>query len=346
MNRIVLQAALASALCASSALANAQNMDLIKQAAATNGGVVIVRDALFEGFHQAMGQAFNAEYKKHGISVRFERMQSGQQFNLYEQELRGGRVSNDIMSLVEPSIFLVLNQQNKFTPFCSPHNKDYPDWALGKNCGYFPYVAYFQYLTYNTDKVKGNDIPRSWNDLNDPKWKGKVSLLDPRIGGGNYYFAFSMMKLFGKEWFEKARQNDPLLTNGHGTVNSQIMSGERLVGVNLSVLVRDFGKFPGGKGAPVGESFPKEGVTLLVGGMAVTKGGPNPAGGKVFVEWASSLAGQKVIARKGHISLRKDYTNDTGEDLSKIKYNLWDPEEMLKFRDAWTKETLGLMGGS
>ena len=346
MEKRLQRAGLALILCAAMMPAGAQNMELVNQAAATNGGVIIVRDALFESLHQAMAQAFNAEYKRHGISVRFERVQSGQQFNLYEQELRGGKVSNDIMALVEPGIFLALNQQGKFTPHCSPHNKDYPEWAIGANCGYFSYVAYFQYLTYNTDKVKGNDIPRSWNDLNDPKWKGKVSLLDPQIGGGNYFFAFSMMKLFGKDWFEKVRRNDPLLTNGHGTVNSQIMSGEKLVGVNLSVLVRDFGKFPGGKGAPVGEVFPTEGATLLAGGMAVTKGGPNPAGGKVFVEWASSLAGQKVIARKGHISLRKDYTSDAGEDLTKIKYNLWDAEEMRKQRDIWIPETRKLLGGT
>jgi len=345
MNKIFWQTVVAAALCAPMAPAVAQNAELIKQAAAANKGVVIVRDALFVSLHQAMAQAFNAEFKKHGISVRIERVQSGQQFNLYEQELRGGRVSNDIMALVEPSIFLDLNQQDKFTPHCSPNFKDYPEWAIGKNCGFFSYVSYFQYLTYNTNLVRGNDIPRSWRDLTDPKWKGKVSLLDPRVGGGNYYFAFSMMKLFGKDWFEKARLNDPLLTNGHGTVNSQIMSGEKLVGVNLSVLVRDFGKFPGGKGAPVGEVYPSEGVTLLVGGMAITKGGPNPAGGKLFVDWASSLAGQKVIAQKGHISVRKDYTNETGDDLSKIKYNLWDPNEMLKFRDAWTAETFKLLGG-
>jgi ABC-type Fe3+ transport system substrate-binding protein len=109
-------------------------------------------------------------------------------------------------------------------------------------------------------------------------------------------------------------------------------------------LSRRDGKFPGGKGAPVGESFPKEGVTLLAGGMAVTKNGPNTAGGKVFIEWASSLAGQKAIARLGHLSLRKDYTSDAGDNLSKIKYNWWDPEEMLKQREPWTKEALKLLG--
>ena len=337
---------LIAALCAASTHGAAQNLELIKQAAATNGGVIIVRDALFESLHQAMTQAFNSEHKKYGLSVRIERVQSGQQLNLYEQELRAGRVSNDIMALVDPGTFLGLNQQDKFTPHCSPHYKDYPEWAVAKNCGYFYYVAYYQCLTYNTDSVKGNDIPRSWNDLLDPKWKGKLSLPDPRIGGGHYYFVFTMMKLFGKEWFEKARRNDPLLVSSHGTVNSQMMSGERLVGVNLSVLTRRDGKFPGGKGAPVGESLPREGVTLLAGGMAVTKNGPNTPGGKVFIEWASSLAGQKAIARLGHISLRKDYTSDVGEDLSKVKYNWWDPDEMLQHRDEWTREALKLLGAS
>jgi len=337
---------LIAALGAASAQVAAQSPELIKQAAAANGGVVIVRNALFESLNQAMTKAFNAEYSKHGLSARIERVQSGQQFNLYEQELRAGKVSNDIMALVDPGTFLGLNNQGKFTLHCSPHYKDYPEWAVAKNCGYFYYLAYYQYLTYNTDQVKGADIPRSWNDLLDPKWKGKVSLPDPRIGGGHYYSVFTLMKLFGPQWFEKMRGNEPLLVSSHGTVNSQMMSGERLVGINISVLARRDGKFPGGKGAPVGESFPKEGVTLLAAGMAVTKNGPNSAGGKVFIEWASSLAGQKAIARLGHLSLRKDYTSDVGDDLTKIKYNWWDPDEMLKHRDEWTKEALKLLGAS
>ncbi len=173
-----------------------------------------------------------------------------------------------------------------------------------------------------------------------------MSLPDPKVGGGHYYFVFTMMKLYGKDWFEKMRRNDPLLVSSHGTVNSQIMSGEKQVGVNISVLSRRDGRFPGGKNSPVAESFPNEGVTLLAGGMAVTKGGPNTAGGKVFIEWVSSLAGQKAIARHGHISLRKDFSSDNGEDLSKIKYNWWDPNEMLKFREEWTKEALKLLGAS
>ena len=70
MPRIFRHIMLIAALCAASAHVAAQSPELIKQAAAANGGVIIVRDALFESLHQAMTQAFNAEYKKHGLSVR------------------------------------------------------------------------------------------------------------------------------------------------------------------------------------------------------------------------------------------------------------------------------------
>jgi iron(III) transport system substrate-binding protein len=155
-----------------------------------------------------------------------------------------------------------------------------------------------------------------------------------------------MYKLFGKEWFEKVRANDPLLTQSHGVTHNQIMAGERLMGVNISVLARRDGPYPGGKGAPVKEAFPKEGGALLAGSMAITKGGPNPAGAKVFIEWATSLDGQKAINRLGHFSLRKDFTSIEGDDLSKIKYHWWDAEEMDKYRDQWTAEAQKILTGN
>ena len=170
----------------------AQSPESIKQAAATAGGVITIRNALFDNLNDAMIKGFAEAYGKQGLSLKIERVQSGQQLNMYEQELRAGRTGADVIALVDPGTYLGLNREGKLTPHCSPNYKDYPEWAIGKDCGYFYFTAYFQYLTYNTDAVKGNDIPRSWMDLADPKWKGKVSLPDPKVGGGHYYLVFTM----------------------------------------------------------------------------------------------------------------------------------------------------------
>src|SRR4051812_30758229 len=80
----------------------AQSPELIKQAASTNGGVVILRNALFDNLNDAMINGFAQAYGKQGLSLKVERVQSGAQLNMYEQELRANRVGADILALVDP----------------------------------------------------------------------------------------------------------------------------------------------------------------------------------------------------------------------------------------------------
>jgi iron(III) transport system substrate-binding protein len=339
----VLAALAAFAVMATPVLAVDPSPELIKQAAATNGGEIIVQSALFDATNKDFQDGFNKKFQKDGLRVRVVRYQSSQQVQLYDQELRAGKVSSDVMFFVEPPLFLRLARDDKLTKYCSPNFADYRPEALTKDCSYFYVNSYLQYLAYNTDLVK--EPPTSWNDLTDPKWKGKISIPDPKVGGGHYYFVFTIYKLFGKEWFEKARANEALLTQSHGVTENQVMSGERHFGVSISVLTRNNGPYPGAKQAPIKEALPKEGGGLLAGGMGITKGGPNPAGAKVFVDWASSLEGQQVINHNGLFSLRKDFTSREGDDLSKMKYLWFDPDEMDKFREEYTKESEKILKG-
>jgi iron(III) transport system substrate-binding protein len=212
------------ACAASPASAADPSPDLIKQAAATAGGEIVVQSALFDSTNKDFAQGFNAKYGSQGLHVKVVRYQSSQQVQLYDQELRAGKVSGDVMFFVEPPLFVRLSREDKLTKYCSQNFKDFRPEALTPDCSYFYVNSYLQYLAYNTDAMK--EPPTSWNDLIDPKWKGKISIPDPKIGGGHYYFVFTIYKLFGKQWFEKARANDALLTQSHGVTENQVMSGE------------------------------------------------------------------------------------------------------------------------
>lgn len=343
MKRQVLASLTAISLGLCAATASAADMASVKEAAATNGGKIIVHSALFASLNTAMMNAFNEKYGKDGLNVNIVRVQTGKQRNLYDQEIRANKVSVDVLFMVDPGVFLRFQKEGKLTPFCSEHFQHYREGMVAKDCSHFYPTTYYQYLGYNPEQVKGGDIPTSWTDLYNPKFKGHLSVPDPKVGGGHYYWVFTMYKLFGKDIFKKIHDNNALLTQSHGTTHNQLMSGERSIGVNLSVLVRRDGPYPGGKGAPVKEAFPKEGGALLAGAMAVTKGGPNTAGAKVFIDWAASLEGQKVINRLGHFSLRKDFTSVEGDDLSKIPYHWWDPAEMDARRNEWTAESIRLL---
>ena len=63
----------------------AQSPESIKQAAATAGGAITIRNALFDNLNDAMIKGFAEAYGKQGLSLKIERVQSGQQLNMYEQ---------------------------------------------------------------------------------------------------------------------------------------------------------------------------------------------------------------------------------------------------------------------
>ena len=326
--------------------AHGADKETLKMAAGTKGGQIIVYNIIFKPAQRKLNKAFNKKFAKYGIKAKMIRSQSGKIANLYKQELRAGKVRMDAISTADPGMFLSFNRKNQLTRYCSPNYKDYRDWAVAKDCGYFYHTSWLQYISYNPELVKGGDIPNSWLDFHKPKWKGKISFGDPKIGGGHYYFVFTMYKLFGRDWFIKTRDNNAMMVRSHGTTNNKVKSGERHFGVNLSMLVRRDGPYPGGKNAPIKEVFPKEGGALLVAPMAITKDGPNPAGAKVLIDWLSSLEGQKVVSDKGKFSLRKDFTSVEGVKLSDLKYHWWDPNEMDQMRDKWTKDSLKILTGN
>ena len=173
--------ALVAACAATPALSVEPNPDLIKQAAATAGGEIVVQSALFDSTNKDFAQGFNAKYGSRGLHVKVVRYQSSQQVQLYDQELRAGKVSGDVLFFVEPPLFVRLAREDKLTKYCSPNFADYRPEALTPDCSYFYVNSYLQYLAYNPDLM--SQPPTSWNDLIDSKWKGKISIPDPKIGG-------------------------------------------------------------------------------------------------------------------------------------------------------------------
>ena len=301
---------------------------LLKEAAATAGGQIFLGNALEDSPTRDIVNGFNAAFADKGLHVKSGvRYQSAPMVQLYDQELRANKVTSDVLIFVDPALFLSLSRAHKLTPYCSANFADYRPEALTPNCDYFVATAYEEYIGYNPTLVQPADIPTSWMGLVNPKFAGNVSIPDPKVGGGFYYFVFTMYKLFGKDWFVKARANNDLLANSHGVMVNQILSGERAIAVAPSYLVRTAGPYPGGKNGPIKEAFPSEGGPMLPTGAAITKGGPNPAGAKIFIDWLSSLPAQQIINHNGLFSLRKDFTSREGDDLAKIHYLWFDPDE-------------------
>jgi iron(III) transport system substrate-binding protein len=147
----------------------------------------------------------------------------------------------------------------------------------------------------NTNWVSPEDAPKSWRDLTDPKWHGKILMDDPRAAGAGYTVFVSLLRHpnLGKEFHVKLAQNRPIFlgTGTYQQIANMVAQGQYPIGFPVdSDAILEL------KGAPVRWIALKEGVSYTVMGIALVKNAPRPNAAKVFIEFALSEAFQRVVA--------------------------------------------------
>lgn len=168
-------------------------------------------------------------------------------------------------------------------------------------------------IGYNTEKVKAADLPKTWEDLTQPKWKGKIGLGDrPQL------WAQQLWKVWGPErttdFLKKLFANDPQRRKEGLDASANLLgAGEYdLLIPAAPYRIQDVK----GKGAPVGW-FSPEPLSIAVSEMVILNGGPNPNAAKVFVNWFISREGQSTYGKAensvpAHPALRteRDYLGE------------------------------------
>lgn len=168
---------------------------------------------------------------------------------------------------------------------------------------------------YNATQVSGDDI-RSYDDLLNPKWKGKIGYLDPRTGGGGSATWAFLLKTKGEEFLRKFAAQDLLLSRDQRQLADTLAKGKVPFTVGLSYYT--FAPFLKA-GLPV-KPLPdmKEGSYTSCGSGALTilKGSPHPNATKVFVNWLLSREGQEVYSKAmGQATRRLDVDTKALADI-------------------------------
>ena len=163
------------------------------------------------------------------------------------------------------------------------------------------YVYMFQaYLPesiwYNTELVKPNEL-RSFDDLLNPKWKGKIGILDPRTpGGGDANWSY-IWQVKGEEYLKNLAAQDLYIGRDQRVLSEGLAKGR--VAVMIGNTYYSFLPFVKA-GLPV-KPLPtlKEGTfgTGGSGNLAIIKAPAHPNSTKVFVNWLLSRDGQEVFSR-------------------------------------------------
>ncbi|MBR0794927.1 extracellular solute-binding protein [Bradyrhizobium jicamae] len=149
----------------------------------------------------------------------------------------------------------------------------------------------------NTKAIDKTSGPKSWADLLDPKWNGKLAFTDPANSGFSYAAATTLLSLWGADdaaWTKMGRllANAKVL-NRSTQVFDGIGSGEYPLGITLEYA----GFLWAHNGAPVSVIYPAEGTYAGVEGAAVLKGGPNPESAKRLVDYLASKEVQEMLLK-------------------------------------------------
>ncbi len=169
-----------------------------------------------------------------------------------------------------------------------------------------------QALAYNTKKLKPADLPKSWEEVANPKYKGMVALDDPMRAGP----LSSMLAGLKDQWKDDTRFNNfvkglkALNVPVHKSTSAMfrlVISGE--YAICMPALLHDVFEEKG-KGTPVDyiKTVPPVVFPRQAGIYAKA---PDPNAAKLFAEWAISMEGQQVIDSVGRESSRNDFKSKT-----------------------------------
>ncbi|MBI4287449.1 MAG: extracellular solute-binding protein [Chloroflexi bacterium] len=156
----------------------------------------------------------------------------------------------------------------------------------------------------STNALKPEEYPRSYKDLLDPKWRGRVAFHDPTIpGSGNLVFGLAKREL-GLEYWEKMKDQQITVIRDYGEIGRRVAIGEAWVGAAMSI-----GEFMPivASGAPITPIPIAEGSIKANYVASLLNNAPHPNAAKVFINWALSREGQATIFRQlGLEPVRKD----------------------------------------
>ncbi len=239
------------------------------------------------------------ETKFPGVTLDYSRNDEGPTAIRLINEGKSGRMQADIFDGVTNNI--ALRREGLVAPVSIPNDADYPPEMKDKD-GYWRALLLFVFTPgFNTTMVSRADMPKTYDDLLDPKWKGRMAW-NPNSSAGAIGFVGNILTFMGEE---------------RGMEYLRKLSGQKVVGVEASArAIMDqiiAGEYPIGlmmfnhhavisarKGAPA-DWLPMEPVPVAFDSVSLLKSAPHPNAGKLLIEFLLSEDGQKIIAASDYL---------------------------------------------
>jgi iron(III) transport system substrate-binding protein len=274
--------------------------------AARKEGKVVWYTSLDLPAAQKVAKAFEAKYS--GVAVRVERTGAERVFQRIGQEYASRIHAVDVVQSSDASHFIVWKRDGILEPYV-PEDvaRFYPAEHKDPDGMFASFRVWLCVVGYNTDQVKAADAPRSFADLLDPKWKGKIVKAHPGYSGTIMTATFQMARDIGWDYFEKLAKQNVLQVQSSADPPKKLELGERAVmadGNEYNMFeLKETGK-------PVEIVYPTEGSPLIVGPNGLMKAAPNPNAARLFQNYCFSVEAQQFLIDVGGLRSMHPHTKE------------------------------------
>jgi iron(III) transport system substrate-binding protein len=222
---------------------------------------------------EKLAKAFEAKYP--GIAVRVERTGAERVFQRIGQEYSSNIHAVDVVNSSDAAHFIVWKRDGILAPYVPEEvAKFYPAEHRDADGQFASFRVWLSIIAYNTDLVKPEEAPKSFADLLDPKWKGKIV----------------------KAYFEQLAKQNIMQVQSSADPPKKLDLGERAVmadGNEYNIFqMKEAGR-------PVEPVYATEGSPLIIGPNGIFKSSPNPNAAKLFQSFSLGREAQQMIIDVG-----------------------------------------------
>ncbi len=346
-------------LAPSAALAaeSSQSWDQVV-AAAKKEGVVSVIGPQGNETRGALTLPFQKKYPE--IKVDLQSIVGNQVAPKLLNELAAGHNNTDVLIAGTTTVLVSLLPAKALVPIkpwlSGPNIQDQSKWRGGKltfsDNGQTYNLVFSQYVKapffYNTQMISGADF-KSWKDLLDPKWQGKIALKDPTRAGGGLGIAtlWYTNKDLGKDFMRKFfALKDLVIPGDDRQMLDFAVRGKYPIAIGPGDLPTN--EYIA-RGLPLKHIRPetlKEGtyITTGNGSLAIPRNAPHPNALRVYVDFLLSPEGQLAWSKAcGFASLRRDISKDHVQDFLVPKEDMPYPDLSSEKYDSMREEVVGFL---
>src|SRR5579884_3226623 len=300
-------------------------------AAAKKEGKVVWYTSVDLKLSEQIGKAFEAKYP--GVACKVERTGAERLLQRIGQEYAANVHAVDVVNSSDASHLIYWKEQNLLDAYV-PEDvaKFYPTEHKDPDGMFASFRVFLSIIAYNTNLVKKEEAPKSYADLLDPKWKGKIVKAHPGYSGTIMTATYQLQRDLGWGFFEKLAQQNVMQVQSSADPPKRLALGERAVMAdgneyNIFQIME--------KNGPVAPVYASEGSPLIVGPTGMFKAAPNPNAAKLFCNFSFSPECQQLIVDVGGLrSMHPQTKEKPGRTPFKdIKTMKDDPAAVVKMGD-------------